>query len=678
MKRIIYSLLLSIVAMPAVAQLDRSIRPVPSEAREPKIADYKEYELDNGIHIIVVEDHKLPRLSIQLSLDIDPIVEGDKAGMVSIAGDLLGEGTDSRSKVQLDEEVDFMGARLSTYSSGAYASGLSKYSDKLMELLADVVLHPAFPAESFEKLKQQNISGIRANENDPGAMMGNLFGSQVYGLDHAFGEVVTESTLENISVEDCKNYWSTYFKPNVTYITIVGDIKARDAKKLVKKYFENWATGVVPSHEIAVPALPTSDYVALINRPASVQSEIHIGNRVELKNGASDLEAARVASMILGGGSLARLYLNLREDKGYTYGAYCSLGTSEYVSTFEAEAAVRTEVTDSAIAQFLYEIDRIRTTLVSEEELQDAKNYLAGSFGRSLESPQTVARFALNIEKDGLDEDYYNEYLQRLQNVTAEDVRNAAAKYFAEGNLVIAVVGQTAAFKENLAQFGEVKFFDAYGNPTTDAELIPEGLTKETVLDTYVNAVGGAETLAKVTTYASKAEGSIMGQQIVLTEKWMRSGYYLKENKSPMGTQAMVVTPEGVKLLMNGVEQALGEEDASDIRAEAEIFVLQDFSKFSGDLSGEVAVVNGEKAYVIGDETESYYFSVESGLLIRHGMTQETPQGMMTLDIDFSDYREVDGVKTAFKYTIPLGPGMSIDMEIKDLKMNNGVKKSDF
>lgn len=678
MKRIIYSLLLTMVALPAVAQLDRSVRPQPGEAREPEIAEYKKYELDNGITLIVVEDHKLPRLSIQLSLDIDPIVEGDKAGMISIAGDLLGEGTANRTKEALDESVDFMGARLSTYSSGAYASGLSKYSEDLMEILADVVLNPSFPQESFDKLKQQNISGIRANQDDPGAMMSNLYGSQIYGLDHAFGEIVTESTIENVTLEDCVNYWSTYFKPNVAYITIVGDIKPRAAKKLVNRYFEEWTPGEVPTHSVSVPALPTADYVALINRPASVQSEIRIGNRVELNVGDADLEAARIANMILGGGSLARLYLNLREDKGYTYGAYSSIGTSEHVTTFTANGAVRTEVTDSAITQFLFEIDRIRTTLVSEEELQGAKNYLAGSFGRSLESPQTVARFAYNIERYGLDEDYYNNYLQRLQAVTAADVQRAAQKYFAEGNLLIAVVGKSSDIKAGLAQFGEVKMFDAFGQPASDAEMIPEGLTAETVMNNYVEALGGAEALAGVKSYSMQSSGSIMGQTLSIGEKWMNDGKYRTDIQSPMGSQAVVVNGSDVKVLVNGAEQPIPDEAKAEMAGDDPIFMFRDFTNFEGVLSNEVAVVNGVNAYAVSEGETTYYFAVESGLLIREATTSEGPQGSETSNQDYSDFKEVNGIVFPHTYTFPLGGGMNVDMNVSEIKVNSGVKASDF
>lgn len=654
--------------MPAFAQLDRSVRPEPGEAREPEIADYKKYELDNGITLIVVENHKLPQLSIQLSLDIDPIVEGDKAGMISLAGDLMREGTTTRTKEQLDEEIDFMGARLSTFSSGAYAAGLSKYSDKLMELMADVVLNPSFSQEAFDKLKEQNMSGLRSNADDPSALSRNLYNSRLYGLDHAMGEVMTEETLDNVTLEDCRSYWNTYFKPNVTYIAIVGDIKPRKAKKLVEEYFENWQPAEVPTHEVSVPALPEATYVAMINRPTSVQSEIRIGNRVELHRSSPDLVAMEVANTILGGGSMARLFLNLREDKSFTYGAYSNIGVSEYVTAFTANAAVKNEVTDSAVTEFLYEINRMRDELVTPEELQNAKNYLAGSFGRSLERAQTVANFGLNIERFGLDEDYYNEYLQRLEAVTAEDVQAAARKYMAAENLTIAIVGKSSEVADGLAQFGEVLYFDKYGNPASNAELVPEGLTAVDVMNNYAEALGGRAKLDAVKKFEYNATGNLRGMMEISMSRTWTPTYYEETVTTPMGGQSKVVDNGNVTMTANGVEQPLSAEEAAEEAADVSVFELVDHSNDNMKLLPEVADVDGVRAYAVeitkGEDVVTHYFSIETGLRIRNSRNVETPQGSFTLVIDFSNFEEVNGIMLPKKYTLPLGPGAVVEMNV--------------
>ena len=356
MKKYIYSLIAVVAAFTLTAQttIDRSSAPTPGPARVPTIASYESFELKNGLKVFVVEDHKLPRISMSLILDRDPIVEGDKAGYVSIAGDLLGAGTANRTKAELDEEVDFMGARFSTSASSMNVGGLSKYTDNLIEIMADVLLNPSFPAEEFDKLKSQMTSGLKANADDPDAISGNLRGATLYGLEHPYGEVMTEATVEAVTLEDCKNYFSTYFRPNIAYMVVIGDITTKDAKKKLSKALKGWKAAEVPSHDYEKTAVPAAGRIVMVDKPSAVQSVVWLGNVIDLPQGHPDIEPLRVANQILGGGMSGRLFTNLREDKAFTYGAYSSFGVDQLNSTFGASAKVRNEVTDSAIVEFLY------------------------------------------------------------------------------------------------------------------------------------------------------------------------------------------------------------------------------------------------------------------------------------------------------------------------------------
>ena len=190
---------------------------------------------------------KTPAHNHVLILDRDPIVEGAKAGYVSIAGDLIGAGTANRTKSALDEEVDFMGANFGTGSNSIRVGGLSKYTDQLIDILSDVLLHPSFPEEEFDKLKSQMISGLKANADDPDAISGNLRGAALYGLEHPSGEVMTETTVEAISIDDCKAYFDTYFRPNIAYMVVIGDITVADAKKKLNKALKKWKAAEVPT-----------------------------------------------------------------------------------------------------------------------------------------------------------------------------------------------------------------------------------------------------------------------------------------------------------------------------------------------------------------------------------------------------------------------------------------------
>ena len=437
MKKIFSITLMLLLSLGLTAQLDRSQRPEAGPSPELNFGKYKVYELDNGLKVIVVEDHKLPRITMRLLVDNDPILEGEKAGYVSLSGEMLRQGTTNRPKDKLDEEIDFIGASLFTSPRLIYTGGLSKYTEDLFEIMADVTLNPAFPEEEFDKLKKQQISGLESQKDDPQAIASNVYNAVLYGKDHPYGEITTIESVESVSLEDIKTYYENNWIPNNAYLAIVGDIKTKDAKKLAKKYFGNWEQANVPRREYADPATPDQPVIAFTNRDASVQSVINLGNTIELQPGDPDVVKLRLVNQILGGGSLGRLYLNIREDKGFTYGAYSSFDDDRLTGEFSASASVRNEVTDSAITEFLYEFNRIRTELVTEEELEAAKNYVIGSFGRSLESPQTLGSFALNIERYGWEEDYYSEYLKKLQSVTREEVMETAKKYLQPDHILI-------------------------------------------------------------------------------------------------------------------------------------------------------------------------------------------------------------------------------------------------
>jgi predicted Zn-dependent peptidase len=376
----LFTLIFSILQISAQKVIDRTTAPVPSAARTPEIASYESFTLKNGLKVFVVENHKLPRITMRLILDRDPIVEGDKAGYVQIAGDLISAGTKSKTKAELDEAIDFMGAGFSTSSSSITANGLSKYTDKLLGIFSDVLLNPRFSESEFSKLKGQMISGIKSSEDNADAMSQKLTQASIYGLEHPYGEVLTEATVNSIKLEDCKSYWETYFRPNIGYMVIIGDITLEDAKKKISKTFKKWKKKPVPKASYKKTTLPKSSRVLLVNKPSAVQSLIWIGNVINLTPGHPDIEPLRIANKILGGGASGRLFINIREDKGYTYGAYSNFGVDRLNSTFSASAKVRNEVTDSAIVEFLNEYEKITTEKVTELELKAAKSRLKWLF----------------------------------------------------------------------------------------------------------------------------------------------------------------------------------------------------------------------------------------------------------------------------------------------------------
>ncbi|MFT6034791.1 MAG: zinc protease [Marivirga sp.] len=675
-KRIIYTILCLFVASIAWAQLDRTKAPEPTAPKEINISKPYTFVLKNGLKVYVVENHKLPRVAFSLSLDRDPILEKEKAGYIDFAGQLLMTGTKNRTKAELDQEIDFIGASMSTFSTGIFASSLTKHQEKLIELMTDILFNPAFPEEELDKLKKQTLSGLAASKDDPNAMASNVRGVLNYTLDHPYGEFTTEESVENITLEDCKQYYATYFRPNIGYMAIVGDITPKEAKKLVKAYFSKWEQKEVPSFNYDTPTAPEKTFVALVDREASVQSVINVTYPVELTVGSTDVIKARVLNQILGGGFSSRLMQNLREDKAFTYGAGSSLSSDKLIGSFTASASVRNDVTDSALIEFMAELVKIQKEGVTEKELNAAKASIIGSFARSLESPSTVASFAINTALYNLPEAYYANYLKNVSAVTLEDVKAMADKYIKPEHANILVVGKGSDIAAGLQQFGEVKYFDGLGqqyDPNDRIEM-PAGVTAQTVITGYLKAIGGVEKLKTVNNMKIVYTASVQGQQMELVSAKNNKASMQQMNMMGMSIMNSVYDGEDVKTVMQGREIPIEDDKKKDLAIEAKIFPELYYGEMDIDfeLTG-IVLLDGKKAYKMkitmpsGTETVQY-FNQESGLLIK------TVVGPVITEI--KEYKEVEGVMIPAKMMI--NQGVQIGAELKSAEVNANLTSDTF
>jgi zinc protease len=475
MKKIVSILILSLLTGSLIAQLDRSTPPSAGPAPQINIGEYKKFKLPNGLQVFVVEDHKLPMVAYSLTLEIDPVLQGDATGFVSLAGSLMRSGTKNMSKEEIDETIDFIGATLSTSSQGMYARSLKRHSETLLKVMSDVLINPSFPQEELEKSIRQEETVIAAGKNDPSSIAANITTVLRHGNEDPYGEIVTEETLKNITVDKLHSYHQTYFRPNVAYLVIVGDITLKEAKAQAKKYFGKWKKAPVPEHRFSLSPPYEEPKVAIANRDGANQSSIYVTHSLNLTPGHPDAIKANVMNQVLGGGSFsARLFQNLREDKAYTYGAYSNLRTDKRVGNFTASASVRTSVTDSALHEMLFEINRLQKELLTEEDLELVKNMLMGSFSRSLEDPQTIARFALNIERYKLPADYYRTYLEKVAAVTPQDVKEMANKYLYPDNAIILAVGEADKIREVMKSLFTIwqscTMYDYYGKEVAAAK----------------------------------------------------------------------------------------------------------------------------------------------------------------------------------------------------------------
>ena len=686
MKKLIlfmFSLLITSVSM---AQIDRSKAPAAGPAPKIQLGDYETFTLTNGLQVFLVENHKTPRVSWQLFVNRDAVTEGKNAGMQSLMGSLMMTGTTSKTKSQIDESMDFIGASVSTSSHGAYASSLTKHKETTLGLMSDVVLNPNFPEEELAKLKKQTISGLLSNASDPGAMSRNVGAVMTYGKDHPYGEIETEETVESVTAEMCKSFYTTYFKPNVSYLIIVGDISKKEAQPMVEKYFGSWTKGDVPTHSYQMPKAPATTQVDFVNKPGAVQSTISIVYPVDLKPGTNDVISAKVMNAILGNaGFMARLIQNIREDKAYTYGAYSSLSPDELVGQFYAGAEVRNEVTDSSIVEFLSEMNRLTTELVTEEELQDVKNYLNGQFARSLERPQTVARFALNTARYNLPTDYYATYLENLQAVTVADIMRMAKKYLLTGNAHIVVVGNKAEVANKLKVFSKdhkVNYYDAFGNPVADAEPIPEGVTFQQVIDTYLKAIGERTLLESVKTTDITMSSSMQGMPLeihVMTKGTDKM--YTRVSSGAMELQKVIVN--GAKGNMSGMMGAkeLKEDEISTYLEGNEVFEELNLSNYDVKLI-HIEEINGVMAYKMDitskeGDTKSYFYDTKTGLKVASINTTDSPEGPVTSTTLYKNYQDANGI--LIPYTIVEdNAGQVMEMKIEKVALGGKVSDENF
>lgn len=664
--------------------IDRTVRPQAGPAPVIKIGDYQSFELPNGLKVFVVENHKIPRLAYSLVLDNDPVFEGDMAGYTGFAGELLRKGTTTRTKDQIDEQVDMLGASLNTSSTGISANCLTRHNEALLAIMSDVLLNSNFKAEELEKIRTQTLSALEASKTEPKAISQRVNSILVYGNNHPYGENESEESVKKITLEKCTEYYKTYFKPNVAYLAIVGDITLEQAKPLVEKYFGSWQRGDVPKASFPTPKAPAKQTVVIVDRPTAVQSTISVSYPVDLKPGSTDDIKVKLTNSILGGGTF-RLFNNLREKHGWTYGAYSNLQSDKLIGQFNASAEVRNSVTDSSFTEILAEMSRLRAEPVPDDELNMVRNYMMGNFGRSLENPATVANFAINTARYNLPKDYYATYLTRLSAITSADIQQTAQKYIRPDNSYILAVGKAEEIAPKLRKFsksGEVLYYDIDGkqyDPNKKLKPAPTGVTADQVINNYINAIGGAKKLKKIKDATINAGATMQGMPISLDL------YYKTPDKMFMqvGSGAMVFAKQiynagkGVSSSpMSGENKAIEGDELASMKEAAMIFPEMYYasSGYTFELLGIEEQKDQKQYYKIvvnkgTDRKDTEFYDVQSGLKIR-------TEGKLGTT-EYSDYKAVDGVLFPYGMTQNMGP-QTISFTVSAIKLNSKLKDDLF
>lgn len=675
-------------------KIDRSKAPKPGPAPVINIKNPVVFNMPNGITVLVVENHKLPKVRANFFIDAGPVKEGAKAGVMDLMGSMLNEGTVNLPKDKFDEAVDGIGAEVGLSWSGGSAAALTRYFDKAVMLMADALQSPAFLQENFAKLQKQTITGLKSNERSASAIAGRVSNALLYGKNTAQGEFTTEETVKALTLADVKEAYKNYITPSRSYLTFVGDITPAAAKALTEKAFGKW-TGKKLELPAETPIQnPEKTEIDFVDLPTAVQGELSVGNVIYNPLSNPDYHALLVANNILGGGAEAKLFMNLREKHGFTYGSYSSVGNGRFASLFKATAAVRTEKVDSAVNEMFKEILNMRDGKVSDEELAIVKAKYNGSFALGMENPATAATYASNILINNLPKDYYSTFLQKINAVTVDDVKRVAQRYFNESNSRIVIVGNGKKILPNLTRLGfPIKMYDKFAEPVK--EVVKDAAVNETpkssdavsgfsIIEDYLKAIGGKGEVEKVKSYAATASMEMMGRELTGREIKLSPDKKLMEMK--MG--AMTVFKKvfdgtaGYNLQMGAKKDMMPDEVKEEQDEKGVIPQLYfNTAAYKTEYLGKGKVGDDEtyrlKVVMPSGKTSVQQYAVKSGLLLQEETSTKQGDTEIPVTIEYKNYQKVGNLLFPTSLTQNAG-GQEFTINFSNIKINEGVVATDF
>lgn len=454
---------------------EREPPPESGPPRDVSFPDITRASTDNGLEVNAVGWNQLPivylRLVIKSGAEADP---DDKPGLAHLVGAMLKEGTRTRSSAELAQQVEFLGADIwvGDDEENVYIGmrALADHLDEAMDILADVAMNPAFRPDELRKLKRREIDRLALQQNDPRFLASRELYLRLYGEEHPYANIdTTKSVVESVTRRDLQRWHRAHFVPNNAFLVAVGDVEAEQVQSVAAEAFGRWRESEVPEVEYPEPPSRDSRQVVLVNRPDSVQSVIAIAN-LAIPRAHEDYEELEVANQVLGGSAASRLFMDLRERRSLTYGAYSGVGESVKVAPFRASASVRNEVTGQAMGAFFEHLERIRTETVPEDELRDAHRYLSDRFPLQIDTPGKIASLVADLRIYGLDDDYWDGFRSAIREVSAEEAQAAAREHIRPDQSLVVVVGRAADIAEGLRQWGPVTVVSTTGEVEHELE----------------------------------------------------------------------------------------------------------------------------------------------------------------------------------------------------------------
>ena len=449
-------------------EIFRSQAPPPLQPRPIEIPAARQTVLPNGLTIVVVEDSRLPLISYRLAFRVGGAFDPPSVpGLTDLMAGLLPEGTNSKSSREIAEEVARMGASLSAGATSDYtivgASALAPFNDRILALMAEIVLQPSFPENEVELAKQNTKESLRQQRAQPSFLASEMVSRVMFG-EHPYSVVApTMESIDRVSRDEFVRFHEKNFVPNSAVFIVVGDVKYDHIVTRIGSLFSTWNAGADLVTNFPAPPVRTKKTAYVVDRPGSAQSNIVIANSGIVRT-SPDYFPMLLLHTVLGANASSRLFMNLREEKGYTYGAYTNLDARRTAGSFRATAEVRTPVTGDSLKEFFYELNRIRTDLVSEKEIRDAKSYLTGVFPIRLETQEGLTDQLVQIKMLNLPNDYLQQYRDRVQAVTAAQIQEVAMKYVKPDEAAVIVVGDGAEVLDQIKPYAaDIEIYSTTG-----------------------------------------------------------------------------------------------------------------------------------------------------------------------------------------------------------------------
>ncbi|WP_148265045.1 pitrilysin family protein [Blattabacterium sp. (Blaberus giganteus)] len=426
----------------------------------------KFFQMKNGLKVLVVENHKLPLVRVGLELDYNPFLEKEIAGIKKVFGQMIRSGTKNHTKEELDDIIDYIGCSLYTSFSEISIFTMKKHLDKSVSIMSDILMNSKFDnSKELNKIIKQRIIDIDLSEKDPNAILQRVRNVLYFGKNHPYGEYETRDTIKNITLHDLKKLYEKYYIPNISYLSFIGDISKKEAEKLCNLYFSKWERkSYIDNPIVNEYMIPSKIEINVVDLPFLTQSTICFGGPICLKKSDPEYFSSMLANGILGGGPQSRLFLNLREDKAYTYGAYSILKSDKNIGYFSVYTQVRNEVTEKAIKNIIKEIVKITENKILLEELNIKKKEINGQFILDFEDPNRMSDLFICELKNNLPSGFYKNYLNKIESVTIDDVYQSCKKFFLTKNGRIIIVGKVSDILPNIKKLGyPIRYFNQFG-----------------------------------------------------------------------------------------------------------------------------------------------------------------------------------------------------------------------